>query len=97
MTILPCIVVKLRTTPGCDGLALDFGHPSFRISEREKNPSIVMSFAFRWFNSRSSRSSVACQPALKRLCERLYSGVGFDGHFSIGLNLQSINALPPRS
>jgi hypothetical protein len=32
MTILPCFVVKLRMTPGCVGLALDFNQPSLRIS-----------------------------------------------------------------
>src|SRR5262245_9248988 len=90
MTILPCFVVKLRIKPGCVGRALDFGQPSLRMSFGAKKPSMLMSFAFRWFSSRSSKSSVCDQPALKRLLWRFQSGVGFDGQALIGLNLQSI-------
>ncbi len=39
-------------------------------------------------------SSVFCQSALNRPCWRFQLGVGFDGHFSIGLNLQSIIRFP---
>jgi hypothetical protein len=70
MTILPRFVVKLRPTPGCVGLALDFGQPSLRMSLDAKKPSMLMSFAFSWFSSFSNRSSVACQLALNRLYRR---------------------------